>query len=389
MPFLVPVATKAVPNYNTNTPLSDGTVTGGTAAITHTCLVTCYGIVLAFANFYNNNGSETDGPQAITVAAAVVPTTSKVFPVTFNGGQSQVTIQPGKWAFSDPIGITLNKGDTFQTRTYVNVAAAATKFPTGSYTTQSSLGEGENYTSGGGTNNTTPGSVGVTAVNGVGVFAPAMILGYAKARISPPRILLVGDSIMAGVGDGGTFTNWGYVLRALNNNYPYQLLAYPSETVDFMRDNQRAFRRLGMVLTKMQPSAIICELGVNSVKAGSGTIQADLLTIWQQLANFGVPLYQTTITPVTTSTDSWATTANQTVTANESIRTALNDYIRTVPSPLTGIFEVADLAETSRNSGIWRVTGGAYTGDGTHPSAVGHAALAAAITPQVFGSAAS
>jgi lysophospholipase L1-like esterase len=90
----------------------------------------------------------------------------------------------------------------------------------------------------------------------------------------------------------------------------------------------------------------------------------------------GLPVFQNTITPSTTSTDSWATTGNQTPESSNAVRVQVNDWIRTVPSPLSGYFEIADLAETARNSGIWKA---GYTSDGLHPNATGHSALAAGI----------
>lgn len=48
-------------------------------------------------------------------------------------------------------------------------------------------------------------------------------------------------------------------------------------------------------------------------------------------------------------------------------------------APLAGYFEVADLAESARNSGKWRVDLGAPTTDGVHPSTVIHTAMAAGI----------
>lgn len=50
--------------------------------------------------------------------------------------------------------------------------------------------------------------------------------------------------------------------------------------------------------------------------------------------------------------------------------------------PLTSFFEIADTVESSRNSGRWKAPG--YTADGIHPSAVGHAAMAAGINTGLF-----
>ena len=118
-------------------------------------------------------------------------------------------------------------------------------------------------------------------------------------------------------------------------------------------------------------------------------------------------MYQTTVTPQTTSTDAWVTTANQTVTAVHARRIGLNDWIRdgapfdtatglavavgatgstivragTRAHPLKGFFEIADIVETSRNSGIWKA---GWTTDGLHPNATGYAAAYLGIDLSVF-----
>jgi hypothetical protein len=55
-------------------------------------------------------------------------------------------------------------------------------------------------------------------------------------------------------------------------------------------------------------------------------------------------------------------------------------------SAVDGLFRTADIAETSRNSGIKKVTRPANcaTTDGTHPSVAMHALRAAAISPSPF-----
>jgi lysophospholipase L1-like esterase len=121
----------------------------------------------------------------------------------------------------------------------------------------------------------------------------------------------------------------------------------------------------------------VVTLGINDITGGQNlaAMQARMQTVWAMLAAHGVTdIFQTTITPVTTSTDAWATVVNQTATATNGVRVSVNDWLRSKPAGITGILEVADLAETARNSGIWKA---GFTADGTHPNVTGHAALAA------------
>lgn len=393
-PVMIPIASRAAPSYGTGTVLSDGTTQGGTARVQHKMLVSARGIIFAYSNFYNNAGTETDGPNDITVAAAVDDNNATLrFPLTFNGGQRQVVIKPGTTVFSDPLGQYFPKGTTFYSRTFVSVGAGL-KFPRGSDVVNggASSNEGHNYpaTATVGADLTPLGSANTGIVNtnnGQRVYGPTGIFGVARTRVpTPPAIVIIGDSIAAGSGDTGAFLDWGYIERALNLNYPFQQLAYPSETVDgwMQQGGATRFRRASIMERITGATAILCELGINSI--GNVNWQPNLDAVWAYLATFGVPVYQTTITPNTTSTDGWVTTVNQTPTVNEVRRVAMNARIRSVPSPLTGIFEVADLVETSRDSGIWRAT---YTADGIHPSAVGAAAAAPGINPAVFGNAAT
>jgi hypothetical protein len=116
-----------------------------------------------------------------------------------------------------------------------------------------------------------------------------------------------------------------------------------------------------------------------------------------------MPVYQTTITPRTTSTDGWATVANQTVVAGcGQPRTDLNAWLRAgapvngsgtpvaigtagaVPCPyLTGIYDAAATVEDATDPTKWKAAT-VLTGDGVHPNATGHALMAAAINTAPF-----
>lgn len=132
------------------------------------------------------------------------------------------------------------------------------------------------------------------------------------------------------------------------------------------------------------------------------TYKARLLNLWGLFSNSGLKTYQTTLTPGSTSTDGYATLANQTPQTYNPIRVLANDWFRdgapltgSVPAdtgstdptvvrvgqpghPLKGIVEVADSVESSRNSGKWKSPN--YTDDGSHPTATGTAAMASAVS---------
>ena len=395
----VPVSTRACLPFDSSVGLTDGTILGGTAKLRHVAVRTFSGVRLAFTNAYAGAGNtEADTPNAITVRAAVEPLGNIIIPVTFGGARS-VLIQPGATVLSDPVGVDIAKGTTFYTRTWVQVASGE-KFPRAGYITASS-GEGNNYGTTVGADLTGTGS---SSLTGIGtnqrVFGPSMILGRVKDP-GKPVVGIIGDSIAQGSNDNDR----GYIERSLLDGYSFQKVAFPGEALDGWIGNNGLTRyRRASILISASLTHAICEYGRNNMN--SATVQADTLAAWTSLARMGVPVYQTTITPQTTSTDGWVTVGNQTVAdaTKEARRTAFNDWLRdgapisagapvapgmsgasragSAAHPLSGWFEIADLAESARNSGKWK---GGYTSDGTHPGATGADALKAGINPAVFG----
>ena len=406
---LVPVATKCHPPADAATSTSTGGKLGGTAKLNHIATRSFYGVRLVYTNWKSGTANtEQNGANDITVRAAVEPAGNLVIPITF-GGNRTVVISPGGTVISDPVGIEVTKGATFSTRTFVQVSTGQT-FPINNIPTASS-GEGNNY-------GTTVGAdltdVGAASLTGIGtnqlVFGPAAILGQV---IDPDRpvIGILGDSIFNGTGDS-SFAFGGLAQRALNNNYSFQKVTFPGEPLTGWLGSSgygdTRCRRVGL-LALVGCTHIVTDYTVNSL--ATTTIQADAVKAWRVMAKIAPgQVFVTTLTPQTTTTDGWATTGNQAIqypSDREPRRLAFNAWIRDgapinasdVPQsvgatgagivrfgeaghPVRSFFEVADLAETARNSGIWKA---GYTSDGTHPNATGHAALAAAITPETFG----
>lgn len=386
----VPVATKAMPHFAADTQLSDGVIMGGTAKLDHVATRTASGIQLVFVNYYSNSSRvETPGLNNITVAAGVEQGTS-VIPVTFNG-QPSVVIPPGGTVISDVIGVYIVKGATFYTRTYVSVASGD-KFPRGGHGAFAS-----NYANPAGANLTGLGAGTLTGGSSVRVFAPAAIIGQ-PLDTGKAVVAIVGDSIGAGDND----SQRGFVERALGGNYSFQKVTYSGEGpiawVDL--DGTQRFRRVQLLHT-VGVTHIISEHGVNSIGTTLATLQPLVIKYWNALAAIA-PTWQTTVTPQTTSTDGWVTTGNQTPFSSNANRILFNNWLRdgapmtvgtTTPAavgatggsivragqtghPLMGVLEIADLAETARDSGIWKA---GYTTDGTHPGSAGTVPMSAGI----------
>lgn len=399
--MLVPVATRAAPPFQQVAGLSDGTILGGTAKVLHVAVRTFASPRLAFSNFYPAAGVvEADTPNPITVRAAFEPVSGTVIPITFAGRRS-VTIEPGATVYSDPLGVDIVKGATFYTRTYVEVATGQ-KFPKCQYLISAGT-EGHNYASPIGADLTATGSATVNGQNlNTRVFGPSMILGR-PADPGRPVIGLPGDSVVRGTGDNDI----GLFERALGGSYSFVNVAFPSENMSgWIGSNGLTRFRRQSLLAAANITHIITDYTVNSL--GQASFFTDALAIWTSLRRLARYVYATTLTPQTTSTDAWATVGNQTpsrAAADETRRISFNTWMRDgapivagVPAavgtveairaggaghPLTGIFEVADLAESARNSGRWRA---GFTSDGIHPNPTGAVAMKAAIDPSLFGS---
>lgn len=292
-----------------------------------------------------------------------------IHPVYFRGARS-VPVEPNTNVVSDPIAVDLAAGDVIYVRTFSN-ATTGTQYTMGA----SSYGPGI----------TVSGTIGFTNAADLTDSGTAFTSDLAKNYWSPivcgqplgapvATVGLVGDSIT--VGQGSTNNSFAWWKHGLANSRP----AFCYARSGVLAQGIAAAHKRGFPLLQGLTHALVL-LGTNDAGRTFAQIQADLLAIWTNLANRGIKVYGCTINPTTTSTDSWATTANQTVKSGEAVRVQINDWIRTTPAPLTGYIDTADATESARNSGKWKVTGAANyaTTDGTHPTDVMHQAMGAAI----------
>lgn len=347
-------------------------------------------------------GGLNDGvPTAPFVIRASIEPTNGVTrtQITFNNGRLEGVVQPGGFLISDPVYANIAKGQQFWIWTYGS--SPNMYFYSPIFATQVAWGEGCDASLNTSISDKTPGTTTI-ATNNVSHFSPIAVCGDAGAGF--PFVGHFGDSIGAGLGDSDNVSTLGrgFLRRAMANTIPFINCCVSG---DQLANAHRI--RYGMY---NGCTDVICQMGVNDIVAGAtfATVQANMIAAWQNLGIFGARVWQTTITPKTSSTDSWATTVNQTPFANDSNRQSINNWIRAgAPMtaafapllvgqlgallmgqpghPLTGYFDAADQVETARNSGIWRV-GLVYItdGNGLHPNSAGSAALANAITTGGF-----
>ncbi|QQS17881.1 SGNH/GDSL hydrolase family protein [Candidatus Saccharibacteria bacterium] len=357
-------------------------ISAGTSRFTYKIQQNVTKIRLTFMNWYNSSYKATqyctDNPNtaALTVQALVFgPGSSTGTAVTVSGSASWA-VNGGGWVQTDWIAVPMNAGDLFDVQTYVS---GTQWYPTLVYSGW--------WTSG--SNQATGGSAKITSGAGVstGIYMPAVITGDHSSS----AVLIMGDSIAY----NSALPSIGYIEKGLDGSYGAINAAVAGDRLYWALDGTH---RDESWLFNADASTVVVEYGRNDLSDGRtlAQLQANLITLWTQRSGTGQRVIQTTITPNTNSTDSWATTANQTVVnaTVEGRRVQLNDWLRAgAPTvggvavapgtggallagqaghPLYNYWEIADHAESARNSGIWKV---GYTGDGLHPTATGINAL--------------
>lgn len=321
-------------------------------------------VTLGYVNYYLTSSGIANNANTNTLYAKICyPTPTDVIGTITFGGAASITMTAGqRLVLSDKctLSTTIPRG----ARYYIETYQGGTTFLTGSgYRAFGALGEGFLTTNGTGWNQTvlgtgwTPGYVG-------GGFGPTLIL----TETSIQSVMTLGDSIGIGA-------------NAANDTLPYVGVIDPFIPPDVGNCNMSVggFRLMHWadgtmddVLTNLSPyfSAVISQCGVNDLTE-SASLQN--LRDWEAAIAAKLPgkrRFRTTVTPISTSTDSFATTANQTTHASNSVRVGFNALVR------AGLFgtplEIADAWEHGRDSGLWRAPSGglpaAITPDGKHPN---------------------
>jgi hypothetical protein len=273
----------------------------------------------------------------------------------------------GATVVSDWATITIESGSTFYIRqyksgSYFTYCAAADHnmssmfYPSG--------GDGVDYSHG----DLTGG--GTLTNEWVNSSPPLMVLGIT----SSPSFALIGDSRTFGVYDTMQASgDIGETARSIGQSYAYVNFGTNAQ-------NAAAFTATlagNRIFYGRYCSHVLCELGGNDVLSGSYTANqtvTNLQTVWALYPN--QQIYQTTITPSSTSTNGWINTANQTTSANNSARVSLNTSIRATPSGALGYTDNASALESSLNSGLWIAPSGvAQTSDVVHANNTGYLTL--------------
>ena len=222
-------------------------------------------------------------------------------------------------------------------------------------------------------------------------------MGDADNANSAKSVLVLGDSIAHGGGDVGALYTIptipvGFLSRALSGKAGLLNISIGGDEGIWFQTTNGSFRRFSAINTV---NSAIIEYGHNDLVSAvsAATFEAVALDLANKIRRLGISkVFLITIVPQTTSTDNWATTANQTPVATDPQRVLYNTWVRakcpidpntlapvTVGTsgalyagqtghPITDFFDVASTVESSLNSGLWApanrvVTGSIPSGD--------------------------
>lgn len=333
---------------------------------------------LVFVNRYLSAVGTSTAGGAFSMKFYIEYPSGTFTPVLWSGSNT-VAIASGARIKSDVVaGLTIPAGSKFWVRTVLSVGSAVSvpvmELNAGSQTL--GLDDG-NVAADQGNSGTIP------ATTGINTFGPCAIIGTVNAN-NARSFLIVGDSLSWGQGDDssvGAQDSSGFLQRMLGaNGYPYMTWAKGGQQAADVAPIT-ATLNADTASTLMSFTDVILQHGVNDLRLGRtvAQIEADLQTIAATASIAGKRIWKTTITPRSTSTDSWATTANQSPQTDGTMAslTTLNTDIRAGLPNMANVIEAADAAMSARNSNIHKAPP-AGTVDGTHFNSV-RAALVASL----------
>lgn len=275
-------------------------------------------------------------------------------------GASSVSIANLATATSDAVSISIPRNSPFAVKSYYTNSAGIIYSLGRNQVSGDPFLEGYIAAASGVTDNT------LTTTNpsaSVVAYGPCAIIG-TTTRAS---VFFAGDSRVVGAGESAAsqdpIGSKGLFERAIGKEFAFINAAASGDRVETALAGYA--RRLALA---QYCSHVVSNYGINDIIVGRTAAQ-----VLADLSSFGAlfgtkPISQATLDPATDSTDTWATTANQSKKGYEQVRLDVNRGIRRVPAPYQRMFDVADVMETSRDSGIWNPL---YTGDGLHASSLG------------------
>jgi hypothetical protein len=354
------------------------------------------GARFAIANWYlNSSHVETINSNALRFKASIeYPTGSgTMYALACQGSTICFADANAAATWTDPAGVDIPANTSIGLRIAVAVPVVGNKIPQTSTFILLSGSEGysasRDWTAGGiiGTDITTP-----TVTSSTVAFAPvAMTMQVAQPT---PGVVLVGDSECAGASTnvdttGDAYGNRGWMSRWLGPSIGTVKFCVGGDTALNLSTQSSISRRMAIAI-QASATHVLVQPQINDIainNASAATVETYLTAIGNNFANAGIIPVLAQISYWSDSSDSWATTTNQTQTGNpdgSSVYTinfapggsadtlATWESTTAPPAPFRSVvnwWQWVHAGTTTGTRTLWQVTGSAnaYTGDGAHP----------------------
>lgn len=353
-------------------------ITGGSARqimsrSKHAARDNIFGLQMAFPNWHLTSSGESGSGGVIAVTASVEYPSGVFHQVTWGGSATVSIADLTTSPLSDPLPITIADGDEFFVKSYQSSLTGLV------WTLARDANAGETCLYGASGVADTTMSSSTASVGGFEIYRPIMIVG----ETTKPSVLIIGDSREYGNLDiPDSSSDKGYAQRSVSSMCAFSNIARSGDSAaEFVGSHARRAALAAYF------SHVYVHYGINDLDAGFTASQT--ASNLSAIASYfpGRQMFTATIEPISASTDGWTTVANQTVDSTNAGRIQLNAAIRAGLAGYAGFFEVADILESGRDSGLWRVWAGrALTGDGIHAVPLGNQLLedSGAIDPRAF-----
>ena len=341
----------------------------------------CSGLRLHYAAMRSRDGEDSTLSVADFSLQAALVYNNQFFPMSI-GGSTTVAVNPAGLPVTNAAGLHIPANTELTIKTGAIVASAGLAIPGGLSQTvrtkkvASTAASSQIFSR---FDVSTPSGGADTTLG----FFPLMVTGIpAKRHVA---IAGWGDSLMAGVGDVTNNSNgcMGWFERACHavdggsRNIPFTNLSKSGDTtITYSADEAQArFACLEYA------THVIFGMGNNDIMSGRtlSQMQDSHLEAWAHAKLFGCKVGAVTLTPRTTSTDSWATTANQTPVSNYTtagIRGQFNAWLfaQRAAGVLDFIIDINSVAADTTNPDVFKA---GFSYDGTHWGAASTLTVAA------------
>ena len=312
-------------------------------------------------SYWPSTPNETDWTTSYTVLAAIeYPLSDATTPAPlYKDGGRTLTVTPGRTlARFDPWAGVIPAGAQFAVRLYASWSVGAFPLSTyeGGYLVGGYTNLGTDLTDYSLTaNSSVPSGNKANTVSQTGFGAVAV---YARQRTQTAVLGLLGDSITAGkTGAEAPDPKTGalFLEKGLRGEIPVMNIARGTDGMAlYMARNEmrNLFFRApdgGVAITDM-----VFSFGRNDLTSSLASLQSMYQTCIGAFLARGIRVRGVTITPRTTSTDGWTSTANQTVDSTETRRQEFNSWLLANWSGLglTGLLDWAHVIDPT-DSGKW------------------------------------